>query len=220
MYLEIAIGITLALGLSVLINIFSSAFFPKRGKTGRTIHKINGYIFMGLFAIVFVLMIVHKVKTHHTIDTILAFHIALDSLLLILLLIKIVLFRTRQAKVAVLKIMGVSIVVLFLLVTLLPIIREELEAGHSHDSQSHTQNHNSTIPTISDPQLIDQYGHLFRERCTRCHTLERIYEKDRNERPFWSDTIQEMNDKANGNIGSPEELNQILEYILYVKNNE
>jgi Ca2+/Na+ antiporter len=220
MYLEIAVGITIAMGLSVLINIFSSAFFPKRGKTGRTIHKINGYIFIVLFAIVLVLMIVHKEKSNHTIDTLLSFHIALDSLLIIILLTKIILFRTRKAKMTVLKVMGVSIVVLFLMVVLLPIIREELAAGHNHESHQHSQTNDSAFPTLSDSELIDQYAPLFRERCTRCHTLERIYEKDRNEQAFWSDIVQEMNDKANGNIGSPEELNQILEYILYLKNNE
>jgi len=175
------------------------------GKIGRIrAHKILGYLFISLFAIMLVFMIRKVAGFQEELTARAVFHIALALIMVPLVVIKVLIVRRYPQLSVKLPLLGIAIFTLSFTLT-------GITAGYY---VLHRSNLAYTTLSALDNDVLDlELGKaVMNRKCSKCHSLERVYRAYKNE-DSWAGTINKMAVLDSPNITSFD-VKQVLNYLV------
>ncbi|MDA3917206.1 MAG: hypothetical protein PF690_09560 [Deltaproteobacteria bacterium] len=157
------------------------------------LHKIFGWIFMGIFLLLLIVMIIKVSGYKEEISSRISFHIVLSLALIPLLGIKIIIAR-RYPRLSQYLIAFGPIALAF------AVALTGLTAGYYF---MHSSDIKYVSLTGSDSKILDENlgRQVVNQRCNKCHTLERVYRAVKSEEG-WTSTINRMASLDAPNISS------------------
>ena len=156
-------------------------------------HKIFGWIFMGIFLLLVMVMIVKVSGYKEEISSRISFHIVLSLALIPLLGIKIIIAR-RYPRLSPYLIAFGPIALAF------AVALTGLTAGYYF---MHSSDIKYVALSVSDSRILDENlgRQVVNQKCNKCHTLERVYRAVKSEEG-WTSTINRMASLDAPNISS------------------
>ena len=167
-------------------------------------HKLLGYLFLALFAIMLVFMIRKTAGFQEELTTRAVFHIVLALILVPLVVIKVLVVRRHPQLSPKLPLLGIAIFTLSFGLC-------GITAGYYVLHRS-----NLTYTTLSalDNDVLDlELGKaVMHKKCSKCHSLERVYRAYKSEES-WAETINQMALLDSPNI-TTFDVKQVLNYLI------
>lgn len=187
----------LILGLITLLSMFFR--LGREGSNKRVwliMHRFSGYLFIALMTVVFLGMIYKVTGSGGSFGTLATAHITIGLGLFALMIIKWLLVRPFRGQMKFAPAIGIFLIILAFI----------------------TVNLGSTVPILGRFGLVDIDKRdiaddeiLFGVKCARCHSLERVYLRDRNdeENRYMVKRMQAMDPEWI----SDEEAERVIEYL-------
>ena len=175
------------------------------GKTGCILaHKILGYLFISLFAVMLAFIICKVAGLQEELTARAVFHLVLALILVPLLIIKVLVVRRHPQLSTKLPLLGIAIFTLSFTLT-------GITAGYY---VLHRSNLAYTTLSALDNDVLDlELGKaVMNRKCSKCHSLERVYRAYKNE-DSWAGTINKMAILDSPNITSFD-VKQVLNYLV------
>jgi nitrate/TMAO reductase-like tetraheme cytochrome c subunit len=198
----LAVLLLVLAGVTVLIMLEMNNTRPLEGEKGPwfVIHRILGYVFLVLFAVLLGYMLIKIGAFRDEIPTSILIYMALAFILIPLVLIKVVIARKEAQVSTKLTLLGIALFGLAFGLT-------GLTAGY-HALQDGEKNH-----TFFGKNYASSGGEhaqrIVGSKCSKCHSLERIYQTYK---PDWTETVNRMAQFDYPNISNAE-VRQIAQYL-------
>ena len=181
---------------------------PDHAKKLISRHKIFGYAFTAIFALMSAGMIIKTAQHDHEMSARVMLHIALGLTVICLLAIKLLMAR-RHKKLAD-KLLGVGLIIF-----VSTFVMTAVTAGYffMHISEELGEEHESENKAVTQAAKDDGARALFEAKCAKCHGLEKALSKKKT-KDQWSETVKKMAGYAKDpNFLSDTEKEKIVDYL-------
>ncbi len=167
-------------------------------------HKILGYLFIALFAVMLLIMIRKVAGFQEELTARAVFHIVLALTLIPLIVIKVLVVRRHPQLSTKLPMLGIAIFILSFALT-------GITAGYY---VLHRSNLTYTTLSAMDRDILDlELGKaVVNKKCSKCHSLERVYRAFKSDEG-WAGTINKMAVLDSPNI-TTFDVKQVLNYLV------
>jgi mono/diheme cytochrome c family protein len=200
----LAVLLVVLAGVTILVMLEMNSRAENEGEEQKKrscllARRTVGYLFLALFAFVLVHMVTKAGGLQEKLSAKAVFYVILSLLLLPLLLIKVVIAR-RQAQVSTrLILLGIAIFTLSFGLAGVVIVGDE---------PKETAEGGIELPKTGQT--------LMSRKCSKCHSLERVYQQAYKDNLAWTETVSKMMNLDYPNITSSD-AQQIVEYLTWLQ---
>jgi len=170
-----------AIAVLLMLRVYGKRIETADRKRTILIHRILGWIFAALYAVVMYAML-KKLAQHRQLNGLQAIHMALGTAILPLLAIKILIVRRYQRLGRLLPGLGIAVFALGFVTVAMGVAPLLIAKLTTRDTSGFTPE-----------QLVKEGEKQVQARCRKCHDIERVYDRKGKKSPeLWESTLDRM----------------------------